>query len=61
MAKQKKRVFITGTSGSMGGAGLRKLMERRDRFDIVTLVRPSKKNKAASSMASSAVMCLLIV
>lgn len=41
----KKTVFITGTTGSMGGAGFRELLKRRDRFNIVTLVRPSKKNK----------------
>jgi nucleoside-diphosphate-sugar epimerase len=42
---RKKTVFITGTTGSMGGAGLDILLERRDRFNIVTLVRPSEKNK----------------
>ncbi len=42
---QKKTVFITGTTGSMGSAGLKILLDRRDRFDIVTLVRPSQKNK----------------
>jgi nucleoside-diphosphate-sugar epimerase len=29
----------------MGSAGLKILLDRRDRFDIVTLVRPSQKNK----------------
>ncbi len=43
----KKTVFITGTSGSMGGFGLAELMKQRDKFDIVTLVRPSRKNKEA--------------
>jgi nucleoside-diphosphate-sugar epimerase len=42
---KKKTVFITGATGSMGGAGLKMLLERRDRFNIVTLVRPSEKNK----------------
>ncbi len=42
----KKQVFVTGTTGSMGGAALRELLNRRDRFDIVTLVRPSASNKA---------------
>ena len=41
----KKTVFITGVTGSMGGAGLTELMRRRDRFDLVTLVRPSAVNK----------------
>lgn len=41
----KKTVFITGTTGSMGGAGFRELLTRRDKFDIVTLARPSKANR----------------
>ena len=42
---QKKTVFITGTTGSMGSAGLKILLGRKDRFNIVTLVRPSEINK----------------
>ncbi|MBM3131471.1 MAG: NAD(P)-dependent oxidoreductase [Chloroflexi bacterium] len=42
---KKKTVFITGTTGSMGGAGFQELLRRRERYDIVTLVRPSKANK----------------
>lgn len=45
----KKTVIITGTTGSMGGAGFRELLDRRDKFDIVTLVRPSKNNKMLMS------------
>ena len=41
----RKTVFITGTTGSMGGATLRELLARRDRFDIVTLARPSARNR----------------
>ncbi|MDG2270769.1 MAG: hypothetical protein P8L39_00610 [Halioglobus sp.] len=41
----KKTVFITGVTGSMGGAGLNELLRRRDRFDLVALVRPSVINK----------------
>ncbi len=41
----KKTVFITGTSGSMGGAGLRELLRRRDRFNIVALVLPTDRHK----------------
>ena len=40
----KKRVFITGATGNMGGAALKELLGRRDRFDIVLLARPGKKN-----------------
>ncbi|MCB1706842.1 MAG: NAD(P)-dependent oxidoreductase [Halioglobus sp.] len=42
---QKKTIFITGTTGSMGGAGLAALLQRTDRFNLVTLARPSTKNK----------------
>ena len=41
----RKTVFITGVTGSMGGAGLGELLQRRERFNIVTLVRPSAANK----------------
>ncbi|GAB5451422.1 MAG: NAD(P)-dependent oxidoreductase [Halioglobus sp.] len=41
----KKTVFITGVTGSMGGAGMAELLRRRERFDIVTLVRPSPVNR----------------
>ena len=41
----KKTVFITGATGSMGGAGFRELLQKRDRFNIVTLVLPTKKEK----------------
>ncbi len=41
----KKRVFLTGATGTMGSAGLHEFLQRLDRFDITVLVRPSKKNK----------------
>ncbi|HJB43548.1 MAG TPA: NAD-dependent epimerase/dehydratase family protein, partial [Candidatus Coprenecus merdipullorum] len=40
----KKRVFITGATGNMGGAAFQELLRRSDRFDIVLLARPSNKN-----------------
>lgn len=41
----KKRVFITGATGTMGWAGLHELLQRLDRFDITVLARPSETNK----------------
>ena len=41
----KKRVFLTGATGTMGWAGLMEFMQRLDRFDMTILARPSKKNK----------------
>ena len=41
-----KTVFLTGTTGSMGGAALKHLL-REGRHNVVTLVRPSNKNKEA--------------
>jgi len=44
-APARKTVFVTGVTGSMGGATLRELLGRRERFDIVTLARPSARNR----------------
>src|SRR5512139_3761957 len=44
-ASEKKTVFVTGSTGSMGGATLRELLRRRERFNIVTLARPSARNR----------------
>lgn len=41
----KKRVFISGITGNMGGAGLTHLLKYKDELDIVLLVRDSKKNR----------------
>ncbi len=43
---RRKRVFLTGATGTMGGSALKHLLERGT-CDIVTLVRPSEKNKEA--------------
>ncbi|MGG4471211.1 NAD(P)-dependent oxidoreductase [Paenibacillus alvei] len=42
---RKKTVFITGASGNMGHEGFKQLLERRDQFNIVTLVLPTEKDK----------------
>lgn len=42
---QKKTVFLTGASGTMGLAGFHELYQRRDMYDIVVLLRDSKKNR----------------
>lgn len=39
------RVFLTGATGNMGRAGLRELLRFPDRYEIVLLARPSKKNR----------------
>ena len=41
----KEKVFLTGASGSMGNAAFLELLKRKDRYDVVLLVRPSKKNR----------------
>ena len=41
----KKRVFISGVTGTMGGSALKHLLQHRDKLDIVTLVRDSTKNR----------------
>lgn len=41
----KKTVFLTGATGTMGWAGLHELMQRTDRFNITILARQSEVNK----------------
>lgn len=41
----KKRVCVTGATGTMGMATLREFYDRTDRFDITILARPGKKNE----------------
>ena len=43
----KKKVLLTGASGSMGGEAFRELLRRKDRYDIVLLILPSKQDKKA--------------
>ncbi len=42
---QKKTVFLTGASGNMGFAGFKELYKRRSMYNIVVLLRDSKKNR----------------
>jgi nucleoside-diphosphate-sugar epimerase len=39
------KVLLTGASGSMGGEAFKELLRRKNKYDIVLLLRPSKKNK----------------
>lgn len=41
----KKKVLLTGASGSMGGEAFKELLRRRDKYDIVILLRPTKQEK----------------
>lgn len=43
----KERVLLTGASGSMGGEAFKELLRRKQKYDIVLLLRPSGKNKRA--------------
>ncbi len=43
----KKRVLLTGASGSMGGEAFKELLRRRDKYDTVLILRPSKINREA--------------
>ena len=43
--KRRKTVFITGASGNMGREGLMQLLERRNRFRVVALVLPTKRDR----------------
>lgn len=43
--KQKEVVLLTGASGSMGFETFKLLWEKRDRYDLVLLLRPSRKNR----------------
>ena len=43
----KTRVLLTGASGSMGGKAFEELLRRKSKYDIVLILRPSKKNKKA--------------
>lgn len=42
---KKKRIFVTGTTGTMGGETMKQLLERPDTFTVITLARDSEKNR----------------
>jgi nucleoside-diphosphate-sugar epimerase len=44
--RYKKTIFLTGATGTMGRQGLKQLLDRSDRFNVVVLVQPTKKDKA---------------
>jgi nucleoside-diphosphate-sugar epimerase len=43
----KKKVLLTGASGSMGGEAFKELLRRKDKYDIVLLLRPRLQNRIA--------------
>jgi len=42
---KKEKVCLFGASGTMGHEALKELWSRRDKYDIVLLLRPSENNK----------------
>ena len=42
---QKKTVFLTGASGTMGWEGFQQFYAKKDQFTIVVLLRDSEKNR----------------
>ena len=42
---RKRRVFLTGATGNWGRCLLREFAARADRFQVVALVPPSKKDR----------------
>lgn len=41
----KKKIFLTGSTGTMGSAAFEELYKRKDMYDIILLNRKSKKNE----------------
>src|SRR5512136_1235974 len=44
---RKKRVLLTGGSGSMGSEAFKELLRRRDRYDISLLLLPKRGRRKA--------------
>ena len=45
MKKEKTKVFLTGATGVMGGAGLKELVKYPEQYETTVLARDSKKNR----------------
>lgn len=45
MIAKREKILLTGASGSMGFEAFKLLWEKRDKYEIVLLLRPSAKNK----------------
>lgn len=43
--QSKKTIFLTGATGTMGMQGLKQLLDRRDRFNLIVLVLPTKRDR----------------
>jgi len=43
---KRKRIFLTGATGTMGGAALAKFLEQPERFDVVILALPIPESRA---------------
>lgn len=47
---EKKTVFLTGASGHMGWAGFKELYKKKDKLNIVLLLRDSEKTERNSQI-----------
>ncbi|MCJ7716026.1 MAG: NAD(P)-dependent oxidoreductase [Anaerolineales bacterium] len=45
MSESRKKIFLTGATGNMGRATLDELLQRGDRFEVITLVLPTAKDR----------------
>lgn len=45
LSSHKRNILITGATGTMGQAALQELLGRLERFNLILLARPSKKNR----------------
>lgn len=45
--KSKKKILLTGASGSMGSEAFKELLKRSDKYEIVLLLQPNRNEKKA--------------